>query len=176
MTFAWTELAKFFDIRKVPAQIWLAVALASAAVLFAPSTLADAMGLQALRGAHRVYFGFGLILATSMLLARLLTFLAKDAQILLLRWRDRQQLRYLAPDQKALLKRFIDEDVGVLYLGFTDAVAEGLEAMGLLHRFSRFDMETGLGFAIIPWLRADLKKNPDLLAGAAAPTEREPEY
>ncbi len=169
MTFAWTDLLKFIDIRKVPAQVWLAVALASGVVLFAPSALADAMGLQALRGAHRVYLGAGLILAVAMLLSRLLAFAGQEIQVHLLRRRDAQQLHYLAPDQKALLKRYIDEDVSTLYLEFTDAVAEGLESLGLIHRCSRFDMATGLGFMIRPWLLVRLKKRPELLAGAAKP-------
>jgi hypothetical protein len=171
MAFAWTDLLKFIDIRKVPAQVWLAIALASGAVLFVPSTLADTMGLQALRGAHRVYLGGGLILALAMLLSPLLTYLGREAHVLLLRWRDTQQLRYLAPDQKALLKRYLDEDVGALYLSFNDAVAEGLESMGLLHRCSRFDMESGFGFLIVPWLRLYLKRNPKLLAGSADPAK-----
>ncbi|BDG04996.1 super-infection exclusion protein B [Anaeromyxobacter oryzae] len=171
MAFAWTDLPKFFDIRKVPAQIWLALALASGAALFAPSGLAGAMGVDSLRVTHRAHFGAAFIVALAMLLSRLLTYLGREGQVLLLRWRDRQNLRYLGPDQKALLKRFLDDDVAVLNFEFTDAVAESLESLGLIHRFSRFDMAEGLGFAIIPWLRLHLKRNPHLLEGAAAPRE-----
>jgi hypothetical protein len=169
VAFPWGDLAKFLDIRKVPPQVWLAIALAAGTVLLVPITLAERLGVAALRTSHAPHFGLAFILATSMLVARALAFVGRIVKDYTRRWRDRRQLAYLTPDQKAVLRRYIDEDTCTLNFRIDDGVAQGLLLVGLLHRASPiFDMVEGTPYNVQPWLWRLLKKRPELLAGAKA--------
>lgn len=167
VAFAWTDLPKFLDIRKVPAQVWLAVVLATGAVLLAPAPLADRLGVAALRNTHGPYFGLAFILATSMLLAKALAFVGRIVKDYARRWRDYRQLAYLTPDQKAVLRRYIDEDTCTLNFRIDNGVAQGLLYVGLLQRTSDLvDLIDGTPYNMPPWLWRLLKKRPELLKDA----------
>lgn len=160
---------KALDIRKTPPRVLAAIALTSATVLFAPEKFVAALGLLALRQDHRPWFGGPLLVSLVILICWPV---GKVVRWRIRRWNAVRKLHCLAPDQKALLRRFIDEDVSTIHVEFEDADAQGLHAMGLLHRHARFTLSNGLGFMLQPWMRLYLKKHPEVLDGAAPPKKR----
>ena len=174
MSFSLAEAAKLLDIRKVPAEVWLAVALASGFVLLVPTALTTQLGVEGLRGAHRPYLGAAFVLSASMLVSKSLTFVGRLIKESVRRWRDAQQHRYLAPDQKAVLRRYISEDTCTLMLGLDDGVAQGLEQVGLIYRSAQVgSMHRGFAYNIKPWLRLHLLKHPEFIQETdAGPTHR----
>lgn len=174
MAIGLTDVFKFIDIRKVPAQVWLALAMASAIVLFAPDGLAAQIGVDALRTAHRPYLGGAFVLSAAMLTSRALVFLGGIAKEYARRWRAGRHLAYLTPDQKGVLQRYILEETCTLNLRIDDGVAQGLARLGLIGRVSDLvDLVDGTPYNIQPWLYRVLKAKPELLAGARAPAEEE---
>ncbi len=168
MSFSWTAALKVLDVRKIPAELWLALALATGAVVLAPAPAAAVLGLEVLRNAHRPYIGAALVLSSAVLLAKALAFGGQLVKERVRRWRDSRQLLFLAPDQKAVLARYLSENTCTLNFGLNNGVAQGLEQVGLIYRSAQMGtMQKGFAYNIKPWLRVHLLKHPELVYAPA---------
>lgn len=148
----------------------LAVALASALLLFAPASLIATLGATSLLSAYRAWIGFSLIISSAYLLAHGVVFLAtkvRDAS------HDRAiqkvrlgHLRSLTPDEKGHLLPYIVESRASVVYHITDGVAQGLTAKQILFRSTNAGYGTGFSYNIQPWAREAIMKDPSLLADA----------
>ncbi len=165
-----TEAVKTFnDLAVKPL---LAVVVASGALVFAPEAVITKLGMAHFVADYRSWLGLALVVSCAYLLAHALVFVAKQ-----LRGRyegraiRRAQLDYLktlAPDEKARLVPYINEQRSSVVYQITDGVVRGLVAKGILFQSSNVGHGTGFSFNIQPWVRTEIEKDPSLLDGAAS--------
>jgi hypothetical protein len=157
----------------------IAVAVASALLLFLPAPTIGQLGVESLLREYRAYIGGAFIVSCSYLAAHLL---AGAAALLKTRFtaraRKRQQmqwLRELTPDEKALLIPFVRDQRASRNFSIDNGVVGGLVAKRILFRSSNMgDLVRGFPYNLQPWAREVLNENPTLLDGADKPQTASP--
>jgi hypothetical protein len=157
--------------------IFLAIAIASGIVLFAPVELATKLGLVEFRDANRSLLGAAFILSLSIALVNLLH---KVSVQIGKRYRQHRNMKVrlkhldqLTPEEKGYLAPYVLDDVNTQKFQLEDGIAMGLAAKDILYRPSSiFDFVEGAGFNIQPWAKNHLKANPELLEGRVMPRRR----
>jgi hypothetical protein len=161
-----SDITKLIDIRKLPPHVWAGVALASAFVLFCPDDLAARLGADGLRAAHRPLLGGALVVCSTVLASMMLGWAWQTTVSTLQIRKAMRDLHRLPPDQKRVLRLYIERDVSTGHFELQDGVARGLEAQGLIFRASDTgNVLTGFPFNIQPWVREYLKTHPEVFDG-----------
>lgn len=149
--------------------LWAYVLLTVIINLAMPSIVTDFLGITMLRdqlrpwlGAAALLSGVGLAVAQGQRISAWLALRKKTGGLI-------RRLNNLSPEEKALLKKYIDAETKTQYFDLQDGVAAGLKAVGILYRPTDMgDLEVGFAFNIQPWAWDHLRSNPQLLEGARA--------
>ncbi len=169
-------LGRIKDILSPSTRQVLIVAVASWLLLLMPNSLLAIMGLAGLRGQWRAWIGLVALLSVAWLLALPLYQAGEYAHKRFMKWQARRGrgkwLADLTPVEKGYLQEYIQHDTTTRTFSYSDGVARGLEAKGILYRASTLSREVDLfDYNIQPWAYRALKANPGLLAGAAPPRD-----
>jgi hypothetical protein len=136
-------------------------------MLFIPREYATLVGIEALREAHRPYFGGALFILFAVIFSRLASWSAAQVKARRQRKRNRGFLHTLTAEEKGYLACFVQDDRASINLGITDGIAGSLRTKGIIYRQSNaFDMVDGMPYGIQPWALEYLKEHPSLLEGA----------
>ena len=156
--------------RKMAPLPLLAIALATAVLLFSPDALARTLGIAEFVDQYRWIIGLLFIGASCYLLAHLICWVggrAVAAYDSRRKTKIRQShLRELTPEEKSYLLPYIFDDCNTQYFGFDDGVAGGLAGKGVLYRASTLVELDRIPYNILPWARRYLKEHPEILEGA----------
>jgi hypothetical protein len=133
----------------------LAVAIATAIVLFVPDSLAVILGIDAFRSANRGFIGGAFIFSWSYLAVHFLWWLRKLIVDAWSRRKDRltreKQLDSLTPEEQGYLAPYVNDSVNTQNFPVEDGVVGGLLAKGVVYRSSNvFDMLEGVPYNIQP--------------------------
>jgi Super-infection exclusion protein B len=149
-------------------KIYLAVMIASAALLLSPDPFISRLGLEEFRAAFRTYAGVVLIASASLLLVNIISGLGYAA---LKPWRDWRSNRVvhktiseLTEAEKEFLRVFIFENQNTVTAPIQDGIAGGLEAKRLIYRSSNVSYGFDFPYNLQPVARRILTARPDLLA------------
>jgi hypothetical protein len=160
------KTAREWVANSIPAQV--AVAIASAALLFGPDKIISAMGLRQIRDDYSQWFGVALLVVGSLLCAEGVTAFGAWARQRVV-WRVnlrrlKQRLRALTPAEREALRRYVYEDNRTQYFDIQDGVAQGLVHAKIIYRASNLGSTMG-GFAynVQPWAWEYLQAHRDLL-------------
>lgn len=153
------------------------LALVVASMLWAPAWYIDGLGLKSFIEENRKYLGVAFLGFTAGAVAPALVVSFRKAvrsiQVLKLKHKAKQRLQNLTPEEKAILRRFIDRDSRAQELdigsGVTTALVKAniISAAGLsgtsIHYFE-YTPEGMMGpYNIQPWSWDYLQKNKSLL-------------
>ena len=169
MAFEW-KLA--LESLKVSSRYVVAVALAASAVLFLPTTFIETIGLKDFRQQSQPYLGGVFLLCSCILIVQ--------AGMALWKWskehysqhrslRSAQaKMRVLTPEEKELLREYLQAKTKSRYLPMASGVVAGLIHADIIYRAANIG-RAGSGdfkFAhnIQPWAWEYLNKHPEILA------------
>jgi hypothetical protein len=165
MSFEWAKLA---DWLKLKPSLLVGVALASGFAVLAPATWLARLGLDSLVSEHRGWFGGALLVSVAVLLALSAAWLFGSAASPLVEWWQTKRLsgflKTLSPPEKALLKKYLDQQTTTLYFSITDGVVNGLVQKRILWRAASLSAGfTDFAFNIQPWAWDYLKSRRQLV-------------
>jgi hypothetical protein len=161
---------KLVEAFKLPAKIFFAVSLATAAVLFLPSDVLPRLGLDKVVSDYRPVIGAAFLVSVCICLASTFAALGKFiwpwiAQGYTIH-RGRRRLRNLNAEEKSILSYYIEKQTRGQYLSIASGVVKVLEIEHILFRASALGLPGSLNdfsYAIQPWAWEYLNKHPKLL-------------
>jgi hypothetical protein len=151
-------------------------AIASAVVLFSPSTFLVSLGLQGVVDVIRPYLGGAFVLSMSLLIC--LAIKGIWDSVLRSQLRDalavrfhRRELHSLTQEEKAYLRPFIEKQTRSQSFAINDGIAMGLEQRKIIIRVSSLGHPGGYNFPfqIQPWAWKYLNKHPELVTSHRGP-------
>jgi Super-infection exclusion protein B len=156
------ELPKLAEVVKLLApRVLIAIAVSCAVVLFLPSPALGRIGLLTLRESRRGELGGALVVSVALLLADATSSAWKDWAQKRGMWRE---LKRLTPDEKDVLRRYLEEDTGTISWSVESGVVNGLQAKRILYRASEIsDASLIFPYNLQPWARDRLRKKPGLV-------------
>ena len=162
------DFSKVVDWIKLSPRHYVAVALASAVLLFLPDSPLTTIGLDHFRATYRGWIGAAFLLSLALLVSHPLAVLWGQVTSW---WSDRQlirhglqRLRQLTPSEKRILRQYIGENTRSQTLNFMDGVVNGLVQAGILYQSSNVGtMDGDFAYNVQPWAWEQLQKNPSLL-------------
>lgn len=158
-------MAKIFN--NIAVKPLLAIAMASASLIFSPSSVVADLGIGWFVNHYRSWLGFALVVSFTYLCAHAIIFLAHKLRDIfisrMLRKGRIKSLKRLTPEEKLRLLPYIIDQKASTYHSINDGVINGLIAKNILFRSSNIGTMHSFPFNIQPWAREELEKNPSLL-------------
>ena len=165
MNFDFAKLTEWLNLKP---RFWLAISLLMGTLLFLPSASLEKLGLLELRDARQMWIGFGFLLSVVLLLSygvERIWITVSDAYYRQNQVRERQKsIAYLGPQEKAILREYIENQETTRYYPMSDGVVEGLVLQKVLYPSSQLGAG-GITFPynIQPWAWTYLNKHPEIL-------------
>jgi len=154
----------------------LALSIICGFPLFAPDSLLEFLGILELKESVHSYLGAGFIIFVSLLLARFVQWLSNIGTNKRQIRKYQKLLHKLSPEEKAVLKQFLDKDTKTVTLDMSSGVAGGLRAQHVLYPSTNIGVGgTYLDHNIQPWAWDNLKKHPKLLEGSREEDDADPD-
>jgi hypothetical protein len=162
------DFGKLVEWIKLSPRHYIAVSLASGALLFLPPRAIQTLGLDQFRTTYRGWIGAVFILSSALLLSHPMALLGAQVSEW---WKERaflrsgrKRLKRLTPPEKEVLRRFIREKTRTQTLNFMDGVVAGLEQARILYRARNVGtMDGGFAYNLQPWAWDQLQENQQLL-------------
>lgn len=158
----------------------LVLAFVGGVGLFSPDAWIEALGLLDVRRTSRSEFGLSFLVGLGVLFA--VQFFDKESALQKLRGRraaraaaqekrerQRKRLERLAPDEKAVLARYVNDKKTALAFDAAHGVANGLAAQEILFRTAVDGLAYKTIYNLHPWARDILSEHPEVLTGATPP-------
>lgn len=151
--------------KSIPAQ--LAIAVAAAVLLFGSETMIGIMGLGGIRDTYRPWFGMTLLVVGALLCVEVGAAAAGWVKKRIVWWRNlrggKRRLHDLTPDERQVLRAYIENDTRTQYLDLQDGVAQGLAQARIIYRASTLGTLTSFAYNMQPWAWDYLRAHPELL-------------
>ena len=164
------------SFRKLAPVPLLAIALATGAILFVSEAVAERLGVLEFRVAYRGYIGTAFLIAWAYLLAHLIWWSrARILESMASRRARRVRRKYLhdlSPQERGYLLPYVEDKINTQNFAIEDGVIGGLARKGIVYRGSNvFHVLEGAPWNIQPWALEYLRRHPELLEGAAGPSQ-----
>ena len=141
-----------------------AIDLALVFPLLAPQEWLEGLGLAQLLPPIRGYLGAGFVVISCFLVARFVQWLVSAFSKKMAIRSYQKLLHSLSPEEKAILKKFVDGDTKTVALDIRSGVACGLVAQRIISMASSIGrFGTYFDHNIQPWALAYLKGHPKLV-------------
>ena len=173
--------AKLLDALKLSPRILLGVAIATGVALFAPIAFLKQLGLENLVASGRGWIGAAFLISAALFLAYALTKPAEMIATQIGQWsalrKARKSLKQLSPQEKRVLKDYLDRKESIRTYQISDGVVQGLYRKQILYLPSSVSVH-GQWFAynIQTWAYEHLTKQPQLLEGLLRLTSTDCSY
>lgn len=145
----------------------LAIALASATLLYDPAHFVVAAGITDFVAKYRAWIGLALLASCTYLIAHgiywIFNVIGSFLEDVRMRKVRRKWLTTLTPDEKAVLVPYIRDQAASVTYSLNNGAVRGLEGKGVLYRASSVSYGLGFPFNMQPWAREILSAEPELL-------------
>lgn len=162
--------SKLIEGLKLPPRIILGIVIFLGLILLGPDALIAQIGLIELRDQLRPWIGAAFVLAVSLLSVHVFAPVSKSLAAAITRRRlggaIAKRLRKLTPDEKLVLRAYVENETRTRYWGIDNGVIRGLESTGILYRASNVSSGKHYGdfaFNVGDWAWEILTKHPDLV-------------
>jgi hypothetical protein len=160
-----SQLAGWF---KLPQRVLWALLFVSGLILWGPEPFVSGLGLGEFIAEYRMYLGVVFLLLLAATLPTLIHWLGKWC---LAKWRSRKalisyqrKLLDLTPEEKKVLRGYLDGNTKTQYLDVSDGVAASLTSAGIIYMATQVSSAyTDFAYNIQPWAWDHLRKNPELV-------------
>lgn len=160
------EPSHWLEWLKLGPRHYFVVAAASGLVLLLPQAVLTRLGLESLPAWGRPALGGAFVISFALLAGHGLAELWQQLR----RWvkwrmeimRGRRSLQQLGREERDLLRRYLEDDTQTQFVSYTEGVANGLVAKGILYRASivAAHFQT-FAYNIQPWAWQELKRHPE---------------
>jgi hypothetical protein len=162
------DFAKLTEWLKLSPRLCLSISLLTGTLLFLPSASLEKLGLINFRDAQQMGIGFGFLLSVVLLISQVfekIWILFGEA------YRSRNKIRelqksitYLGPQEKAILREYIENKQTTRYYELSNGVVNGLEYKKILYPSSQISAYYLIfPYNIQPWVWTYLNKHPEIL-------------
>lgn len=153
---------------KISSVHFLAITIATGALIFGPGYLITSLGLIGFVKAFRMWIGFVFLISLSILLARMGANIFEFAKKRIKQSRTLKQwqkrLHNLTPDECEVLAGYINNNTRTQYFQPENGVIQGLAAENIIKPAASVgNVISGFAYNIQPWAWKYLKNNPELL-------------
>ena len=160
-------LTKFFDLLKIPRPYIVALFVVDAVFLLVPKPFLESIGIIQYREKGKSYFPLLLLIVSVLTVAAIVEAVTgKFDRYRFFRARQKR-LNFLTPEEKQILRSYIEGETRTLYLSIQSGVVKGLVHEDIIYRSSNVNSaEYGfLAFAynIQSWAWDYLNEHRDLL-------------
>lgn len=162
------DFSRFKEWLELKSSHLFAIAFCSGVLLFAPDNFLSRIGLIKLADNFRSWIGGAFLLSTVLLLTRVLRGVTAPLRAwmrkkLFIRRKSRY-LHDLTPEEKEVLRGFIENDTKTRSLSMMDGNVTGLANHDVIYRSSSLGHMGGyFAYNIQPWAWEYLRENPELL-------------
>lgn len=170
------DLAAVAEYLKLPARIYIAIGMFTAALLFVPTNKLALLSLDEFAAGNRTYIALAFLASMALMLVEL----GLQGWLILTRYREktarrkpldvlRERLNSLTSDEKEMLAPFVLNNVHAQRVPMNSAVRRALESSRILAtgsqmvQLDRVSREITVEVIIQPWAMVELQKNPALL-------------
>ncbi len=162
---AWTEIWKgVLEAIKLPPRVSVPIVLVAAYILFAPMQWIGVLRLEWVRENGNPYLGIALLLSGTSLLYGIVSSVVPVAYNWLMNrcglFIARRRLWQRTPEEKELLRGYLQKDSKTIILPVNDGVVMGLMNAGVLRPVTRESQYGRTPFNIEDWAWNYLKKHP----------------
>ena len=167
------DLSKLPDWLKLKPRHLFGLVLAAGILLFSPAALLERLGMTELLMHYRGWIGVVFVASAAVWLAHGLAPAARSVVAWLQEVRQmrtrRATLKHLSPQERAILRRFMDGDTKTITLNISSGVHAGLESRQVIYRASSLSRSFyDFDYNIQPWAWDYLREHPEVLEGPTA--------
>lgn len=161
------DLSKWSDWLKLPTKTLAALCIVCGVLLFSGEVFLSTIGLAELVQRYRGYIG-GLFLLTLALvivntIAATWSFFRPWAVQAYWVWQGKKRLKALTPDEKEILRYYIDNQTRSQNLDIKSGTVSNLQRDKIIVRGSNLGTYFGFDYVIQPWAWDYLNRHPELL-------------
>lgn len=161
-------IAAVFSVKSASSKVAAAISIISGTALFAPQEILGKLGVTEYVEEYRAIFGIAFLASSSFVAVSLLWIVGENAKNAFEKRKYRKTtihyLRLLTSDEKAVMRRCIEEDTSTIQLPYNGGIANALEAKHLIFRSSNMgSFGTEFPYSIQPVVLDVLRKKPSLL-------------
>lgn len=160
MTFDYTKIV---DWIKLSPKYLIGIAIFSGFLIFVSERVLDFFGLIQLVSSIRPYLALVFIASSALLLAGVISFLGNTILIRFKAFTYRHRLKDLTPEEKEILKLYIDGNTRSQEFSIMNGTIQGLVADKILYRSTNLGKDIFFSFNIKSWAWRYLKKNRNIL-------------
>jgi hypothetical protein len=163
------NLSGISDLIKLQPKYLIGISIATGVLLFGTDTVVlKGIGLVEFTDKYRVWIGVTFLIVTSLLVAHFVDDIRKlisgkrtERQVLAY---GKKYLKALTPDEKKILKKYIEENTKTQNLNYTDGTVQELNNANIIYMSSSLSkFHTIFPFNIQPWAWEYLNKNKHLV-------------
>ena len=163
LNFDWAKTAIDF-CEKHCAEVWVLTGI----ILFAPAVWLAPIGIAPLVSQYRPWIGLIFVLTMLVVMARFFRWVSTS-------WREERakrtelQARYtrlhaLTPEEKTILRAYLENATRTQTLDPRSGVAAGLEAEHVIYKATQISWAFGFDYNIQPWAWTYLHEHPELVS------------
>lgn len=162
------DWSKILDVFKLSPLHFLGVAIASGTLLFGRKSWHEVLGTDAFLTNYRTWIGLVFLGSVTIVSLHALSGLWRSVARVLkrreLRSDGEKRLQNLTPEEKEILRYYIEYNTRTQNLNIQDGIVQGLEHEVIIYRSSNMgSMVDGFAYNIQPWAWEHLRKHPELL-------------
>nr|DAL55178.1 MAG TPA_asm: Super-infection exclusion protein B [Caudoviricetes sp.] len=162
------SVSDFLNILKLPFKYLVAILLILSFLLFAPSSYIANLGINELINEYRTYIGLAFICDLFFILVDVLSLLMKYLRALKkyysITFIGKRKIKQLTPEEKSILRYYIQEQTRTQTLPFNDGVVAELSNLAIIYRASSLSLGgVEFDYNLNDWAWKYLNKNKDLL-------------
>ena len=140
-----------------------ALLLFTGLLLFLPSRVGDSIGVTEFITRYKMWLGLGFLGGTVLCVVNIGEAVLGQVRTVRVRFIIKNQLHQLSPEEKRVLRLYIDANSKTLMFKVTDGVVGGLEKKGILYRPTEWTKADKAAYNLHDWIWVYLKRHPDLI-------------
>ena len=153
-----------FELLKQPLRYSVAIGIVGAIVLFSPDSVVNKLGMLKYRDEGKPYFGAILLLCIALTIASGIGAVGEKINDYRFLRAIKKRLHRLSPEEKQLLRTYIERQTRSLNLDVTSGIVNGLEQETIIYQASSIGhLMSGFAYNIQPWAWDYLNEHPRLL-------------
>lgn len=161
------DLSKYTDWLKLPTKTLSALCVVAGILLFSSDEFLSTIGLSDIVSAYRGYIGGAFLITLALVLVNTISAIWRFFKPWVVQeywiWQGKKRLKTLTPDEKAILRFYIDNQTRSQSLDIKNGTVNSLEKERIIYRGSTLGTIYSFDYIIQPWSWEFLNKNPGLL-------------
>ncbi|WP_447528441.1 superinfection exclusion B family protein [Vreelandella sp. TE19] len=161
------DFSKYTDWLKLPTKTLAALCIVAGILLFSGDELLSTIGLSGIVNAYRGYIGGAFLITLALVVVNTISSIWRFSKPWVVQeywiWQGKKRLKSLTPDEKAILRFYIENQTRSQSLDIKSGTVNSLAKERIIYRGSSLGTMHGFDYIIQPWSWTFLNKHPELL-------------